>query len=114
MPNINPHSNIREIAYNLYIQDWFDSNVTTTEEQESWLSQWQRQKHLAEYLLTNFDIQTFHTLHTRRELAQMLKILYPWQDKQCYNRAFTSMCKKRACIHIDSWLRMHYPNRYKR
>lgn len=52
-----------------------------TEEQESWLSQWKRQNQLAEYLLTNFDIQTFHTLHTRRELAQMLKILYPWQDK---------------------------------
>ena len=51
MPNINPHSDIREIAYNLYIQDWLDSNVTAEEK----LNTLRRYFEYARECLTNGD-----------------------------------------------------------
>lgn len=51
MPNINPHSGIREIAYNLYIQDWLDSNVTAEEK----LSTLRRYFEYTQECMTNDD-----------------------------------------------------------
>lgn len=58
------------------------------------------------YLIENFYKEGFMENHTRKELAYILTIIESYALKQspC---AFRSMCKKRACKHIDFYLKVH-------
>lgn len=56
---------------------------------------------LIEYLQNNFYATDFINLHTRPQLVDILKILYP------RNNFTRSMCKDRQIKHIEFWLRLH-------
>lgn len=58
------------------------------------------------YLLENFYKKDFLDNHTRKELAYILRIIESHALKQS-KYAFRSMCKKRMCMHIDFYLRIH-------
>lgn len=59
-----------------------------------------------ENLKENFYNTDFINEHTRPELAHILQLLYPHMTKQ-NQRSFTTMCKDRACKHIEAWLMIH-------
>ena len=70
---------------------------------------WETHNQVVDYLRDNFYTTNFINNHTRKQIAEMLRILKPYQGKQylCPERAFTSMCKKRQCKHIEFWLKLH-------
>lgn len=70
---------------------------------------WETHNQVVDYLRDNFYTTDFINNHTRKQIAEMLRILNPYQGKQytCPERAFTSMCKKRQCKHIEFWLKLH-------
>lgn len=63
---------------------------------------------LENYLRENFYRKDFVTVFTRKQLSMMLKMLYPYADRQnLTGRAFTSMCKKRMVKHIEFYVKLH-------
>ena len=63
-----------------------------------------------DYLIDNFYEESFLENHTRKELAYILTIIESHALKQS-PYAFRSMCKKRACQHIEFYLKVHMKNR---
>lgn len=59
---------------------------------------------LKDYLRENFYSTDFINLHTRPQLVEILKLLYP---KTNFKRG---MCKERQCKHIEFWLKLHNVN----
>ena len=70
---------------------------------------WETHNQVVDYLKDNFYTTDFINNHTRKQIAEMLRILKPYEGKQLYvlEFAFSHMCKKRQCKHIDFWLRLH-------
>lgn len=70
---------------------------------------WKIHNQVVDYLRNNFYTTDFINNHTRKQLAEILQIISPYQGKQLYTPklAFTNMCKKRACKHIDFYLKLH-------
>ena len=64
---------------------------------------------LENYLRENFYKKDFVEMFTRKQLAIMLKMLYPYADKQ-NKLAFTNMFKKRMVKHIEFYIRLHNLN----
>ena len=56
---------------------------------------------LIEYLKTNLYREDFLDNHTRPQLLEMLKVLYPNSNFKC------GMCKTRQWKHLDFWLKQH-------
>ena len=56
---------------------------------------------LIDYLAENFYTTDFINLHTRPQLVEMLKMLYPEKN---FKRG---MCKQRQVKHIEFWLKLH-------
>ena len=61
-----------------------------------------RYNKVVDYLRDNFYTTDFINNHTRKQLAEMLRIINPSEGKDLYvpEMAFTNVCKKRACKHI--------------
>lgn len=70
---------------------------------------WETHNKVVDYLKNNFYTTDFINNHTRKQIAEMLRILYPYNEKQlCTPKlAFSNMCKKRQCNHIEFWLKLH-------
>lgn len=69
---------------------------------------------VCEYLKKNFytndSFNHFAETHTRKEIAEILRMLYPFQQERVKykdNKAFGSMCKTRQCLHIEHWIMVH-------
>lgn len=63
-----------------------------------------------EYVLMNISNGTLKKAHTRKELAEMLRILEPYLVKQS-QYACRSMCKQRMCDHLEFIVKIHGPSR---
>lgn len=63
---------------------------------------------LKNYLRAYFYKKDFVKEFTRKQLVQMLEMLYPLQVKQnTVDRAFKNMCKKRMVAHIEFYIKLH-------
>lgn len=63
---------------------------------------------LEKYLKVYFHQKDFVNEFTRKQLVQMLEMLYPYQVKQNRaGRAFKNMCKKRMVNHIEFYMKLH-------
>lgn len=63
-----------------------------------------------DYLIDNFYNDNFIDKHSRKDLVYILSIIESHQLKVS-PYAFTSMCKKRMCAHIDFYLNAHMKSR---
>lgn len=70
---------------------------------------WKTHNKVVDYLRDNFYTTDFINNHTRKQLAEMLRIINPSEGKDLYvpEMAFTNVCKKRACKHIEFYLNLH-------
>lgn len=63
---------------------------------------------LKNYLREYFYKRDFVNDFTRKQLVNMLEMLYPYQVKQnTAGRAFKKMCKKRMVNHIEFYVKSH-------
>ena len=63
---------------------------------------------LKNYLRAYFYKRDFVNEFTRKQLVNMLEMLYPYQVKQnTAGRAFKNMCKKRMIAHIEFYIKTH-------
>ena len=63
---------------------------------------------LKNYLRAYFYKRDFVNEFTRKQLVNMLEMLYPHQVKQnTAGRAFKKMCKKRMVAHIELYIKLH-------
>lgn len=63
---------------------------------------------LEDYIRKNFYTTNFKANHTRKQLGNMLNILYPFQKIQHpYSKPYSKMCKKRAMRHIEFYICLH-------
>lgn len=64
-----------------------------------------------EYLKKRFYVTDFIHIHTRKDLAKILQLIEPQtvstMPEHLKGRAFTGMCKKRQCRHIEYYLQLH-------
>ena len=66
---------------------------------------------LKNYLRAYFYKRDFVNDFTRKQLVNMLEMLYPYQVEQNKaGRAFKSMCKKRMVSHIEFYIKTHNLN----
>lgn len=63
-----------------------------------------------EYVLLNINNGTLKEAHTRKELAEMLRVLEPYLVKQSPYTC-RSMCKQRICDHLEFTVKLHRPDR---
>jgi len=64
---------------------------------------------LENYLRKNFYKIDFANEFTRKQLVEMLRMLYPYQVKENYaGRAFCNMCKTRMVKHIEFYIKLHH------
>ena len=68
---------------------------------------------LENYLGGWFDADSFYNNFTRKELRNMLVMLYPFQAKE-NPRAFSNMCKNRMIKHIEFYMNIHVMNKHPR
>lgn len=61
---------------------------------------------LENYLGGWFDADMFYRKFTRKELRDMLRLLYSFQVER-NPRAFCSMCKRRMISHIEFYVKAH-------
>lgn len=63
---------------------------------------------LKNYIREYFYCRDFAEVHTRKQLVNMLNMLYPHYGRDNYTgRQFTSMCKKRMVSHIEFYIKIH-------
>lgn len=62
------------------------------------------------YVIGHIRDETLKEAHTRKELAEMLRILEPYLVEQS-PYACRSMCKQRMCDHLEFIVKLHGPGR---
>lgn len=62
------------------------------------------------YVFQHIRDGTLKGAHTRKELAEMVRILEPYLVKQS-SYACRSMCKQRICDHLEFTVKLHRPDR---
>lgn len=61
------------------------------------------------YVIKHIRDGTLKETHTRKELAEMLRILEPYLVNQS-PYACQSMCKQRMCDHLEFVIKLHGPS----